>query len=259
MHYVEQFAKNAWRKGQVASALFLDIQAAFPNMRKDKLIASMKARNIATEYCDFIEMILTQRQIQLKFDDHTSNPFSPENGCCQGCPLSMLLYTIYNAPLIRIADGNKPNERIVGFVDDTTLLASGRDFNEAHGVLKDMMERRNGIFEWSRTYNSPLEMNKLALVNFTLSQEKAAKANTLILAQPDNTGQHIHRIQASPQAKLLGVILDSKLTWKAQHERVREKAVKWTAAFKRFTRAASGIRMNEARKLYNAVAVPKIA
>ena len=56
----------------------------------------------------------------------------------------------------------------------------------------------------------------------------------------------------------MGVILDSKLAWKAQHERVREKAVKWTAAFKRFTRAASGIRMNEVRKLYNAVAVPKI-
>ena len=29
-------------------------------------------------------------------------------------------------------------------------------------------------------------------------------------------------------------------------------------AFKRFTKAAAGIRMNEARKLYNAVAVPKI-
>ena len=66
------------------------------------------------------------------------------------------------------------------------------------------------------------------------------------------------QIDASPNAKLLGVLLDSKLTWAAQHERVREKAVKWTMAFKRFTRAASDIRMNEALKLYNAVAIPKI-
>ena len=155
LHYVEQFTKNAWRKGQVTAALFLDIQAAFPNMRKDRLIANMRARNLADEYCDFIDMILTQRQIQLKFDDHTSSPFSPANGCCQGCPLSMPLYAIYNAPLIRIANHNNPNECIVGFVDDTTLLTSGKDFDEAHDTLKKMMERRNGVFEWSRSYNSP--------------------------------------------------------------------------------------------------------
>ena len=60
LHYVEQFTRNAWRKGQVASALFLDIQAVFPNMRKDKLIKNMRARNLAAEYCDYIDMILTQ-------------------------------------------------------------------------------------------------------------------------------------------------------------------------------------------------------
>src|SRR5258706_10749384 len=258
LHYVEQFTKNAWRRGQVVSALLLDIQAAFPNMRKDRLIENMRARNLANEYCDFIDMILMQRQIQLKFDDHTSTPFSPMNGCCQGCPLSMLLYAIYNAPLIRVATNDDPKEQIVGFVDDTTLLASGKNFEEAHSTLKDMMERKNGVFEWSRTFNSPLEMDKLALVNFTHSHEKANKANTLVLTQPATVGQLTHRIQASPHTKLMGVILDSKLTWRAQHEKVREKAIKWTTAFKRFTKAASGIRMNEAHKLYNAVAVPKI-
>src|SRR5258706_9376951 len=210
---MEQFTKNAWRRGQVVSALLLDIQAAFPNMRKDRLIENMRARNLVNEYCDFIDMILMQRQIQLKFDDHTSTPFSPMNGCCQGCPLSMLLYAIYNAPLIRVATNDNPKERIVGFVDDTTLLASGKNFEEAHSTLKDMMERKNGVFEWSQTFNSPLEMNKLALVNFTHSHKKANKANTLVLTQPATVGQLTHRIQASPHAKLLGVILDSKLTW----------------------------------------------
>ena len=170
----------------------------------------------------------------------------------------MLLYAIYNTPLIRVADPNNPNERIVGFVDDTTL-ASGRDFDEAHNTIKNMMERENGVFEWSRSYNSPLEMSKLALVNFTLSHEKAAKANPLTLNHPDTSGPTAHRLTATPHAKLLGVLLDSRLTWKAQHEKIREKAVKWTAAFKRFAKAANSICMRDARKLYNAVAVPKIS
>ena len=171
----------------------------------------------------------------------------------------MLLYTIYNAPLIRVADPNNPNERIVGFVDDTTLLASGRDFNEAHNTIKNMMEHENGVFEWSRSYNSPLEMSKLALVNFTLSHKKAAKANPLTLNHPDTSGPTAHQLTATPHAKLLGILLNSRLTWKAQHEKVCKKAVKWTAAFKRFTKAANGICMRDAHKLYNAVAVPKIS
>ena len=48
------------------------------------------------------------------------------------------------------------------------------------------------------------------------------------------------------------------LLQKAQDKKVCEKAIKWTMAFKHFTRTAAGIQMNEARKLYNAVAVPKI-
>lgn len=149
-------------------------------MQKEKLLKNMQARNIAHEYSDYVDMILTQQQIQLKFNNHISTPFSPENRCCQGCPLLMLLYALYNAPLIQVADNNNPNECIIGYVDDTTLLASRGDFNKAYDTLKNMMERANGVFNWSKSYNSPLEMNKLALINFTMSSEKANN-KTLIL------------------------------------------------------------------------------
>ena len=132
----------------------------------------------------------------------------------------MLLYAIYNTPLIRSVDKGNPKEQIVGFVDDTTLIASGKDLDKTHAILKDMMERRNGVFDWSRTYNSPLEMNKLALVDFTHSHEKAKSAKPLSLTQPTGDGIRTHQIKPSPNAKLLGVVLDEKLNWSAQHERV---------------------------------------
>ena len=77
---------------------------------QNHLLANMEVRGIAVEYRNYVEMILMQRSIRLRFDDHTSQPFSLPNGCCQGCPLSMLLYMIYNAPLINIADPSNPNE-----------------------------------------------------------------------------------------------------------------------------------------------------
>jgi len=121
-----------------------------------------------------------------------------------------------------------------------------------------MMERRNGVFNWSRTFSSPLEMNKLALVNFSHSQAKLGEAGKLTLYQTTSEGVRRHEIVAKPQAKLLGVLLDSKLSWTAQQEKVRGTATKFTAAFRRYTKAASGIRPMEALRLYNAVAVPRI-
>src|SRR5258708_33161574 len=107
-------------------------------------------------------MILTHREIWLIFDDVTSQPCNPPSGCNQGCPLSMLLYILYNTPLINVADPKKRKERIIGYIDDTTLLAQGKTSMQAHSTIKNMMERGNGALDWSCTYSSPLEMNTLA-------------------------------------------------------------------------------------------------
>jgi hypothetical protein len=121
-----------------------------------------------------------------------------------------------------------------------------------------MMERKGGVFDWSHTYSSPLEMNKLALVNFSHLQLKTVEAGKLILFQTTPRGTTKHEPPGKPQAKLLGIILDSKLNWSTQHKKVREKAMKFTAAFKRYTKAAAGIRPTEALRLYNPVAVLRI-
>ncbi len=170
----------------------------------------------------------------------------------------MLLYILYNAPLINVADPKKKEECIIGYIDNTTLLARGKDFKQAHNTIRQMMERENGVFDWSHTYSSPLEMNKLALVNFSHSQMKVKDAENLTLLQTTPKGTVRHELAAKPQAKLLGVLLDSKLNWTAQHKKVRGNAMKFMAAFKRYTKAASGIRPKEALKLYNAVAVPRM-
>lgn len=227
-------------------------------MQRERLLKNMQACSINKGFCRYVDMILTHRQIQLVFSDVTSQPRNPAGGCNQGCPLSMLLYVIYNAPLINIANPENGNERIIGFVNDTTLLAQGKMFREAHLTISDMMERDNGVFNWSCTYSSPLEMMKLALVNFSLSPAKVSDSRDLALTQPSPTGTTWHNIKAKPHAKLLGIILDSKLTWSLQHEKVRERATKFTAAFRRYTKTTSSIRPAEALKLYNTVAITRI-
>lgn len=125
----------------------------------------------------------------------------------------MLLYAIYNAPLICTKDDSNPNKRTIGFVDDTTLLASGKTLDNTHDLLKNMMEHRNRVFDWSQSYNSPLEMNKLALVDFTHLFKKASNTKDLTLMQTIGLDTFTHQVRPSPNTKLLGVVFNKKLNW----------------------------------------------
>ena len=55
LHLLEAMVKNAWRTHKVASALFLDIEGAFPNAVTDRLLHNMKCRKIPDSLVDFTE------------------------------------------------------------------------------------------------------------------------------------------------------------------------------------------------------------
>jgi hypothetical protein len=86
MHVVVHKVKDTWRTGKVASALFLDVQGAFPNTVKDQLIHNMKLRHVPLCYTKLAECMITNRQTQLHFDDFISDPILINNGTTQGCP-----------------------------------------------------------------------------------------------------------------------------------------------------------------------------
>ena len=82
--------------------------------------------------------MLTNRKTQLHFDDVISDLIPIDNGTTQSYPLSMGLYSFYNAPLIEVPSNQK--EASLSFVDDSTFLATGKTLGEAHETIKDMME-----------------------------------------------------------------------------------------------------------------------
>ena len=254
MHLVVQKIKDAWRAKKVASILFLDIQAAFPNTVKERLIHNMKSRRVPTIYIRLFERMLSDRQTRLRFDDFLSDPIQILNGTTQGCPLSMLLYAFYNAELIEIACGK--NELATGFVDDCAFVAVANSLEETHTILKDMMERPNGGLDWSRGHNSQFEISKLAVMDFP-RPHKAELSPPLIIDQthPDGTTTS-STIALTQTYKYLGVIFDPKLTWRAHITKVIASATRWTQQLWRVSKTTGGLSPCRTRQLYNTVAVP---
>ena len=129
----------------------------------------MRARRVPSCYIQLIDNMLTNRKTRLHFDNYTSEPIPINNGTTQGCPLSMLLYTFYNAPLIESTTSK--NQSSIGFVDDSAYLITANSLLEAHEDIKDLMEQPNRGFDWSTAHSSPYELNKLALMNFPHSTQ----------------------------------------------------------------------------------------
>lgn len=127
-------------------------------------------------------------------------------------------------------------------------LAITDTFEEAHQKLKDMMERPRGALDWSRTHNSPFEMNKLAPMNFS---PKTIDDTPLMITWDGLNRDTMAKVTTT--YRFLGVLFDPKLRWKAQHKKATRSAEAWINLIKQLTCTASGISARGMRQLYLAV------
>ena len=246
LHLLETTVRHAWRQGNVVSALFLDIEGAFPNAVTDRLIHNMRMRRLPKAITTYTERLLRGRKTQLKFDDYTSDWVPITNGIRQGDPLSMILYIIYSSDLVDVAKGKQ--EMALAFVDDTAFIAIGRTFQDTHKILNDMLERRGGGYQWSADHNSRFEPSKFALIDFSLNRTKE---------RPPLLTQNF-TITPSKTHKFLGVILDQELRWREQASYALGKGSQYTLLMRRLSGTTWGVSTGLIRQLYQAVVVPRV-
>jgi len=211
------------------------------------LIGNLRKRGVPRKYANFVQSMLDSRETTLKFNGYISENLQIDNGIRQGDPLSMTLYQFYNADLLDIP--RNVGEDAIAYMDDALMLLVADTFKEAHQTLADMMSREGGVSDWSSSHNSPLELSKLALIDFAHPNSKMPR-----------TSLQLWNIEVKPidHARYLGVIFDQHLNWKAQHVHTIEKGAKWTAQIHRITRLSWGIMPKYARRLYISVALPRV-
>ena len=135
--------KDAWRRKEVVSALFLDIKSAFPCVVLDWLVHDMRNRGVPRQY--------TGHCTTLKFDGYESEPLPLSKGLDQGCPLWGIAFQFYNSDLVDVGELNK-GEEMVAFTDDMLLLVQGKMLIEMNNRVKNMITRDGGRLDWSHTH-----------------------------------------------------------------------------------------------------------
>ena len=120
------------------------MKAAFPSVDLDMLKAELRARRIPEQYVTWLETRMAGRKTVLCFDDHRSMLFQILGGLDQGDPWSALLYILYNSTLLELV--RKPHgEHAMGYVDDITLLTTGKTFGATHRKMENILSRKDRV------------------------------------------------------------------------------------------------------------------
>ena len=259
IHYLIHKIHSAWRSNKVVSALFLDVEGAFPNTSPERLIHNLRKRRILTSIVKFVKSLLSNRRTRLHFDDFKSDTIQVLNGIGQGDLLSMLLYIFYNANLLDIPT-NTQKEDAMGYVDDMTLLSIRNNLTETTEHIEDMMVREDGRQQWSIKHNSFFGVSKSAIAHFSRKMSTDPQSNNpqhLPLYRLELTldGQIVQEVK---HYKYLGILIDAQLRWKEQEQRAAANATKWILQFRRLSRPSTGVSIKLMRQLYLVVAMPKI-
>lgn len=245
VHFLIEKILAAWNKGNVASALFLDVSGAFDNVSHKRLLHNLKKRRIDPRIIAWIESFLDNRTTIIKTNEHTSGKFRISIGIPQGSPLSPILYLFYNADLMEIS--NKYKEiNSSGFIDDVMLVTAADNTAKTNELLGKAHEE---CLVWARKHGSKFAPKKYQLVHFTRKRNEDHSRHLTL-------GQYI--IEAKPHGRFLGVRFDTKLNWREHINQVKEKVTKSIAGLSKLAGSTWGGNLRTVRQMYEAVVLPQM-
>ena len=250
IHYVLECVFGAWSKNKVVSMLLLDVAGAYDKVSHKRLLHDLQRKGIDDVIIRWVANFLSERTTILKTNEHTSEITNISVGIPQGSPLSPILYLFYNSEIFeKIAKRRHQGVDSTGFVDDVGLLAVSHSTEENCRKLATIHEEV--CSPWAKKHGSEFAPAKYQLIHLTNKRlDKDALEASVKLPQ--------YEIKPKDVAKYLGLIFDTRLTWKPHIESIKSKVTKSVGALYKITGSTWGGSYTAIRKIYKATVLPQI-
>lgn len=249
LHHLVDRVRRDWGRGfPVVSMLLVDVSGAFDNVNHERVIHNARKLGLG-RLTPWIQSYLTARHTRIRMPEHTTPLFNTETGIPQGSPLSLILYLIYNSPLIH--EGTSPWRAAYGWVDDVGLLATGRSVGQA---LRRLEYQYSIASQWARRHASVFAPDKCKLIHF-INPRRAAhivrKDKPLII-------ERTTILHPQDAVKYLGVWLDKELTFEEHRKQAIAKVNGTLDALKRIAGSTWGTSLEGLRRVYQATVIPQL-
>jgi len=126
--------------------LSLDFKRAFDKISHTYLLETMKAYGFSEPMCKRVYNLYTKATSSVQINGHISSSIPIRCSTRQGCPLSMMLFTICLDPFLRILDDTlndattrrrKRRTAVIAYADDVTIiLKDPHDIQKVHEAIR---------------------------------------------------------------------------------------------------------------------------
>ncbi|EED11470.1 polymerase, putative [Talaromyces stipitatus ATCC 10500] len=166
-HDIEQ----ALNQGKTASLLTFDVEGAFDNVLPGRLTYWLRTQGWPNNLILWISSFITERTIQIRFDNELGPHTDISCGLPQGSPISPILFILYIAPLFHM--GN-PRTRF-GYADDGATLAISPSLLTNCQTLSESLQ---DAIEWGTAEGITFAPNKYELMHFSRHRADQDPATT---------------------------------------------------------------------------------
>jgi ribonuclease HI len=232
----------------VVSILSLDVSGAFDNVSHLRLIHNLRKRKIDWRVAGWVASFLQNRRTTIRLPEGKSELMSVETGIPQGSPLSLMLYLFFNADLIEDCQDPNLNAEAVGWVDDGNIITWGATTEENCRNLEATYEKCKA---WETKHASKFNPSKFSLIHLPSAYMKNINMDSPV--QLD--GQ---KVKPVTKCRILGLILDSKLSWDSHIECIEAKTTRSLGALGSLAGSTWGTSYKGLRQIYQATILPQI-
>jgi hypothetical protein len=200
----------------------------------------MKARGIPEELLRWVEAFCSERTATIQINGQGPEVQSlPPAGLPQGSPLSPILFLFFNADLVQRQIDSHGGA--IAFVDDFTAWVTGPTAQSNREGIETII---NEALDWERRSEATFEAEKTAIIHFTPKAHKSEQEPFTIKEQAVEPKDHV---------KILGVLMDTRLKYKAHIARAASKGLKAAMELKRLKGLSTS-----ARQLFTSTVTPVV-
>lgn len=244
LHRVVSKIETSMKYKEFTLAAFLDIEGAFNNVKSESLVSAVSSYGISSTVTNWITELLTKRNIVSAYKDVTIRG-DIHKGTPQGGIISPLVWVLTVNGIVEWLQ--RHGYTTVAYADDLVIMITGK---YPHTLTDLMQTALKHLVKWADRNGLQINPVKTELVMFT--------RNRLPTDLRIPTVQGV-QLKLAVQAKYLGIILDSKLNWRANILERKRKAIIALFTMKRLVYKNYGLKPKLAEWIFKGVVRPILA
>ena len=202
---------DALDNNELVLGVFLDFSKAFDTIDHRILLKKLEHYGVRGLSLSWFDSYLTCRKQFVSYNNAKSETANISCGVPQGSILGPLLFIIYINDIVRVSNVLFP----VVFADDTNVFIQGKNIDT---MCKTMNAELEKLLHWLNINKLSLNVNKTHYMVFHKSRHKVSMCHKLSINNVE--------INYVDKTKFLGVIIDSKLSWKEHIKHITSKLAK---------------------------------